>query len=175
MSIVDDMAKLVLKNPNISAREIALALGYAEQKSIYYWLQKAGFKGMKDFRQAVLRRNASSDYGLMNVSLARDRNGLLPRNLGEYLAQSLSPGSYGVLVSRDSGEAAKPGDMAIVDPDAPWGQGDLVAVKIDGATGILRRYVTSGSAVFVDLSAPGQVLFPDLVVGKVAAIVRRYV
>jgi hypothetical protein len=169
------MAKLVLKNPNISAKEIARSLGYAEQKSIYYWLQKAGFKGMRDFRQAVLSRNGSNRYGVLDAGLARDRESRLPRNMGNYLAKHLGPGAYGILVSRDSGEVAKPGDMAVLDPDAPLGQGDLVAARIDGTTGILRRYELSGQAVYVDISSPDKVLFPDFVVGKVAAIVRKYV
>ena len=55
MSSLDKMARLILDNPSITVQELARALGYAEEKSIYYWLQKAGFKGIKDFRDLVLR------------------------------------------------------------------------------------------------------------------------
>ncbi len=175
MSIVDDIARLVLKNPNISAREIAQVLGYAEQKSVYYWLRKAGFKGMRDFRQEVLSRNFFVDTGTVDAPVARDQDSTesLPSKLGQYLAEHLDPGSLLVLLSRDSGHIASSGDVAVADPKAPESQGDLVAARIEGSTGIARRYLTPGDPIFVDPADPKITLLPEYIIGKVVLVVRR--
>jgi len=44
LSKIDQMAQLVLANPTITAKELAQKMGYAEQKSVYYWLEKAGYR-----------------------------------------------------------------------------------------------------------------------------------
>ena len=43
MKVLKQMAKLILQNPSITVRELANTLGYSEEKSIYYWLEKANF------------------------------------------------------------------------------------------------------------------------------------
>ena len=48
------MAYLVRENPNITVREIADRLKFADNKSVYYWLGKANFQGIGDFKQAIL-------------------------------------------------------------------------------------------------------------------------
>lgn len=48
------MADLIRSRPDITSRELADQLGYAEVKSIYYWLEKNGFT-LREFRRAVLR------------------------------------------------------------------------------------------------------------------------
>lgn len=52
--ILQKMARFIQSNPNITVRELASLLGYAEERSVYYWLNKARFAGIRDFRQAVL-------------------------------------------------------------------------------------------------------------------------
>lgn len=47
------MARLIRQRPAITARSVAEALGYAEPKSVYYWLGKIGFT-FKSFKEAVL-------------------------------------------------------------------------------------------------------------------------
>lgn len=49
------MAALVRENPNITVREIAGKMKFADNKSVYYWLAKAEFQGIGQFKQAVLR------------------------------------------------------------------------------------------------------------------------
>ncbi len=51
--ITHRIATLVRQQPSISARRVAAALGYAEPKSIYYWLGKEGFT-FNSFKDAVL-------------------------------------------------------------------------------------------------------------------------
>lgn len=51
--IAHRIATLIRQQPSISARRVAVALGYAEPKSIYYWLGKEGFT-FNGFKDAVL-------------------------------------------------------------------------------------------------------------------------
>jgi hypothetical protein len=57
------MSRLILADPNVTARQIAKTLGYAEEKSVYYWLSKSGYKGMRDFKKAVLSRSIHRSSG----------------------------------------------------------------------------------------------------------------
>lgn len=54
MRVLDRIAMLIKENPSITVQEIATRLGYSEEKSIYYWLDKARYAGIKDFKKAVL-------------------------------------------------------------------------------------------------------------------------
>lgn len=47
------MARLIRQRPSISARDVAKSLGYAEPKSVYYWLGKIGFTFVT-FKESVL-------------------------------------------------------------------------------------------------------------------------
>lgn len=58
------MAYLVRENPNITVREIADRLKFADNKSVYYWLGKANFQGIGDFKQAILKDQAETLEGL---------------------------------------------------------------------------------------------------------------
>lgn len=51
------MAALIRENPNITVREIANNLKFADNKSVYYWLNKANYHGIGDFKQAVLKEH----------------------------------------------------------------------------------------------------------------------
>ena len=50
---LERMARAIRRNPEITVQELKDLLGYAQEKSIYYWLQKHSFKGIKHFRRAV--------------------------------------------------------------------------------------------------------------------------
>ena len=175
MSIVDDMAKLVLNNPNISARQIAQTLGYAEPKSVYYWLKKSGFNGMKHFRQEVLKKNIYLQKEQSGPQTAREQpiRTSMPTDLVRYLEDHLQQGSLAFVITKDSGNTARQGDMAIVDPEGPLGQGDLVLTKAEGANVVLRNYISLGSKLFVNPENPGKPLSPDFVMGKILLIIRK--
>lgn len=57
------MAALIRENPNITVREIANHLKFADSKSVYYWLSKANYHGIGAFKQAVLKEHADSLEG----------------------------------------------------------------------------------------------------------------
>jgi len=180
------MAKLVLRNPNVTAKELAKSLGYAEQKSIYYWLAKGGYKGMKEFREEVLKGGFPLPPAKREPETARDALRSLPvyfqgglrdgrTNLGEILRAGLGPESYGFVITRHTaGTGSEPGDIAIVDPGAPQSQGDLVAVKAEGSLKLAKRYSVPGKAtVYVDASNDKDLISPDYVAGKVVFILKR--
>ncbi len=54
MDVLDKIVSLVLQDPFLTATEIAHRLGYAEEKSVYYWIDKAHYSGLVAFKRAVL-------------------------------------------------------------------------------------------------------------------------
>lgn len=54
MDILHRIAWLILEDPFLTANQIARRLGYAEPKTIYYWLGKARYGGLNAFKRAVL-------------------------------------------------------------------------------------------------------------------------
>lgn len=78
---------VILEDPFLTARQIARRLGYAEEKTIYYWIEKAHYSGLTAFKRAVLngqfRPGARSDrahetsphYGTVRVIDTFDRDG----------------------------------------------------------------------------------------------------
>ncbi len=183
------MARLVLSNPGITAREMAQTMGYAEQKSVYYWLRKAGFVGIKDFRKAVLSGTFPIRIREAHRPLAKDApsslgipvhtGGTEPvrANLEDYMAGALSPGSFAFpLSSGRYGPLAREGDLLIVDPEAPVKQGDLVVGSHGGQTCLARRYWLPDKAVlYVDATDHACVLSPDYITGKVIFILRKHI
>lgn len=63
VNVLDRIAHLIREDPAITVAEIARRLGYSEEKSVYYWLEKASIKGIKEFKRIVLTEQAkeSSD------------------------------------------------------------------------------------------------------------------
>ncbi|HHY34502.1 MAG TPA: hypothetical protein GX510_02510 [Firmicutes bacterium] len=197
-TILRKIAALVMENPNITVREIAQKLGYAEEKSVYYWLEKAKFAGIKDFKKAVLTGAVSPGFlagdgkpkaPLKDGTSLKDALSLvdLPvrghfpvrtpgeKPLSQYLPIGFAPGSY--LVPADEDLAAgtvRKGDLLLVDPSSPIQSGDLVmAVSEAGEPQVLRRYTTpQGDEVFVDLAEPGRTTSPATVAGKIILLIR---
>ncbi|MBE3518987.1 MAG: hypothetical protein IMW97_01630 [Firmicutes bacterium] len=196
--VLRKIAALVMEDPNITVREIARKLGYSEEKSVYYWLEKAKFAGIKDFKKTVLTGALSPGF------LASDRepkpavkDGTSPRDtltlldlpvrgrfpvrtpvdkpLSHYIPTDFGPGSYLVPATEDlpAGSVRK-GDLLLVNPSSPIQSGDLVmAVSETGEPRVLRRYATpQGGEVFVDLAKPGSIVSPATVAGKIVLLIR---
>ncbi len=185
MSKMEQMAHLVLANPNITAKELAEKLGYAEPKSIYYWLDKAGFRGIKDFRRAVLSRSfpipteapqeVKDSHRLPPIPLYADNDSLQRLDMDQYLKSRLGPRAFAVLISKNEfGGIVKSGDLLIIDPDGPFSQGDLALANVDAKPYIVRiYYLPDKSPIYVDISDIHQLLLPDFINGKVAFVVRH--
>lgn len=187
MSVIDEMSRFVLADPNVTASEIARRLGYAEEKSVYYWLQKSGFSGMREFKKSVLRRAlpapprteppVARDGVGPGISLYMDSDLKTARTtLQSHLDGHLGHGSFGVLLTRaDYQPLAGAGDVLIVDPGAPSFQGDLMWVSVRGRMHLVRQYgMSDQSMLYVDAAQPGSLIMPDFVSGKVVFILRKY-
>ncbi len=188
MSVIDQMSRLVLADPNVTAREIAKQLGYAEEKSVYYWLQKSGFTGMREFKKSVLRRALPSpaphpehplarDAGEPGISMFMDSDLKAARTtLQSHFEGFLGHDSFAVLLTRtDYHPLAGAGDVLIVDPGAPSFQGDLMWASVRGKMHLLRQYgMPDERLLYVDAGQPGSLLMPDFVSGKVMFILRKY-
>lgn len=54
MHTLEKMAEIVRNDPSVTVRDIAKRMNFLEQRSVYYWLSKGGFKGLRHFKRAVL-------------------------------------------------------------------------------------------------------------------------
>lgn len=54
MEILNKMGYLILDDPFITAGDLAKKLGYAEEKTVYYWLSKENYPGLQAFKRAVI-------------------------------------------------------------------------------------------------------------------------
>ncbi|MBX5466233.1 MAG: hypothetical protein K6U14_01890 [Firmicutes bacterium] len=54
MDVLNHIARLILEDPLLTATQIARRLGYAEEKTVYYWINKAHYSGLTAFKRAVL-------------------------------------------------------------------------------------------------------------------------
>lgn len=67
------MAALIRENPNITVREIANHLKFADNKSVYYWLSKGNYHGIGEFKRAVLKEHADSLEGFSVIQNGESR------------------------------------------------------------------------------------------------------
>lgn len=183
MHVLKEMARLIVENPTMSARELAAKMGYSQEKSIYYWLGKAGFKGIKDFKKRVLkgeyvpgpppavpRRSAPA----RTRETAAGEHLVLPsppyrieRPLGEgAFAHALETDEYSPLAVK--------GDVLIVDPSRTPADGQLVLTDRD----TVARYYVTGTGIILAHPARGQAMPLDQeqasqqIVGPVVYILR---
>ncbi len=52
--VLEKIIALVRARPTITVRELARELGFSEERSVYYWLRKAGHKGLKSLKEQVV-------------------------------------------------------------------------------------------------------------------------
>lgn len=154
MQVLDRIANLILEDPLITATRIAHRLGYAEEKTVYYWLRKSHYAGLNAFKKAVLRGQFTpqSDraeetpglYGRLPVTDAWTVEGQ-PIFQGDSI--TISSGQPAELVWRYPGpplQSILPQDLLVLkslDPriDTPW----VVAHTVEGMA--LRVQVNYGS------------------------------
>ncbi len=126
MDVADKIADVILSDPSVSVREIAQRLGYAEEKTIYYWMNKRGFHGIRPFKRAVLTgqyraathaREAVGRPGRLPVADRVTKSGE-PVYTGETLPITLDRGR-GLFVWRYQGPpdvGLLPGDYLVIGP-----------------------------------------------------------
>ncbi len=187
MSKINQMAHLVLANPTITVKELAKKMGFAEQKSIYYWLKKAGFRGMKDFRKALLAKcfrlpdacgetPAIKDSDNFCIPLYTGDENLRRLDCVRFVKSHLGPNAFATLITKDKFDStARLGDILVIDPDMPYIQGDLLLVSLEETLSLTRMYMNDQAPIYIDLENPNQLLFPSSVIGKVVFIIRHNV
>ncbi|MHB1610191.1 MAG: hypothetical protein ACYCT0_00710 [Sulfobacillus sp.] len=100
MRVLNQMAQFILEDPYITAKQLAKKLGYAEEKTVYYWVDKASFRGLQSFKRAVLggqfrvhghvAKETRGRYGRVPV-IAGFRPGGEPILFGETVTAAESP------------------------------------------------------------------------------------
>ncbi|MCY0898627.1 MAG: hypothetical protein OWU33_06750 [Firmicutes bacterium] len=80
MRVIDQIANLILEDPFITATAIARRLGYAEEKTVYYWLHKSHYSGLTAFKKAVLQgQYRPPETHALEAPSARDRLPIVSR------------------------------------------------------------------------------------------------
>jgi hypothetical protein len=183
MNVTDQIADLILQDPSISVKDLTRRMGYAEEKTIYYWLNKRGYRGIKAFKRAVLTgqyrasgaaREPGPRYGRLPVAdrLAKTGEPLLT---GETLPVTLDRGR-GNFVFRYGGPPESgilPGDLLIIGPPdserAEW-----VLVLTPAYQPALRRVVRTEHGPLLLDTITGEVDRQARVIGTVLQLARLF-
>lgn len=160
MRVIDRIANLILEDPLITAGRIAHRLGYAEEKTVYYWLHKSRFGGLNAFKKAVLhgqflpQDTAAEEpgglYGRLPVADEWTRDGT-PVFGGETLA--VPSGSPAELIWRYSGPALPtilPQDLLVLARLDPNLRSTWIVVRTETGIALRTAYFHSGHLVTVD-------------------------
>ncbi len=154
MQVIDQIANLILEDPLITAARIARRLGYAEEKTVYYWLHKSHYSGLNAFKKAVLhgqylppRETMEETKGLYGRLPVTDQWTMDGQPLFEGDTLAVPSGAPAELIWRYSGPpmlSILPQDLLVlsaIDPNvkSPW----LVAHGADGMQ--LRLRMVSGT------------------------------
>ena len=160
------IAQLIRQNPTITARQLADALGYSEVKSVYYWLNKANFTRLQDFRSEVLRGNfppypsaelpaplagETSEPSLPLMDGFAPDGTPVPTGDWASRAAGIPAGSFAWRVPGDDYlPLFRSGDLLLVDPAAGPTPGRLL-LGLRGAVRLYRCYRRGGEPLLVPL------------------------
>lgn len=133
------MRSLVRSRPTITLRELANALGFAEERSVYYWLRKGGHKGLKEFKASVLAAHlpeadaggAGAPAGVATGSRSQEELGSVVLETNEYSPWLL------------------PGDRLVLAPGRAPQDGQLAVIALPGEPYAVRRFVVGPPPLLV--------------------------
>ncbi len=160
MDVADKIADVILSDPSVSVREIAQRLGYAEEKTIYYWMNKRGFHGIRPFKRAVLTgqyravsraREAVGRPGRLPVADRLTKAGE-PVYTGETLPITLDRGR-GLFVWRYQGPPTLgilPGDYLVIGPVNLEAAAMVLAIGPEQGPAIRHVLHTDGGPLLVE-------------------------
>lgn len=154
---LERIAQAIRLNPEITVQELKKQLGYAQEKSIYYWLQKSPYKGIKKFRQAVLTGQYHPGYPLTSEPFghfaeAPGRNVPLAvsftsegkaETVGQMIPALLNYSNSAFAFRVETNEyfpTLSAGDLLIVDPEERPKQGTLVLALLKTQPQVFRFY-----------------------------------
>ena len=151
------MASFIRANPTATVRELAAHMGFSEERSVYYWLHKLGFRGLKEFKRHVITGRGLGEAG---AGEAREEEADYA-----FTEQVVTTSEYSPWIL--------PGDRLEVAPKRPPVDGDLVLVDLPGAKAALRRYY--GRSTLVHPARPHDVRRLDGEAARLVGVVVRLV
>jgi hypothetical protein len=195
--LLERIAEVIRQDPSATAKDIAKKLGYSEEKSIYYWLEKGQFKGLREFRQVVLTgrypagqyivdratqsaREGQGAYALQDVpvveSFSTSGSPIYSGNTVSGLVPA-AQGSFGFLLgTADYTPVLNKGDLLLVEPTENPSPGDLVLVFKKDDLRIVRYYPVGSNALLVEPANPSTASLLPLselrTIGRISAIIR---
>lgn len=134
------MRAVVRAHPTITVHELAREMGYSEDRSVYYWLRKAGFRGLRDFKESVL-----TDQSDVVGELTYDEYGT----------------HFHIIETSEFSPWLLPGDRLIVDPTQRPRDGSLVLVHVGGTSTTIRRYIEGAPSLLLHPTNPRDVVRLD--------------
>lgn len=162
------IANLIRKQPSLTVREIAAILGYSEGKSVYYWLTKAGFHGIKDFRDQVFQGNypplplpppavageeperyTTLDYPLVEAVAPSGRPLFANRPYRLHWPTDSQKAFLFRLKNPEYSPFLLAGDVLLVDPSARGRDGQLVLIHLADREPQVRRFYRTEQGPFL--------------------------
>lgn len=153
--VILEMARFVRENPSATVSQLAEHMGWAENRSVYYWLNQTGFTGIKDFRKAAIDRTLPfSEKELLKESPLKTYIPIIrrinsPRHFEyadeDFLCQvKTSPQAFAYTVpdSRWSPMILE-GDLLVVDPAVKPVDKSFFLAWVSGAGTLILRKITN--------------------------------
>lgn len=155
------MAAIIIARPAVTAREIAEELGFAQQRSVYYWLRKAGYGGLTRFREAVLTgQYPVATYTEGPFKPRATHVAEVPLTVGdsaqtassEYVVttQTVGQATFALAIRSDEYYPIfERHDVLLIDPDVAVADGDIVLVRSKEQPDVLCRAYAGRQPLYV--------------------------
>jgi len=192
-TVLDKIAEIILTHPSASVAYIAQALGYAEEKSVYYWLHKAGYRSAREFRADVLtgrfprrlprppdRLGEKPGPAWDQLPVAEAVSPGRPQYTGNTLALAsallISPSSFALrLETIEYAPVFLPSDFLVVDPGGAMDDAALVLAWLEGhGACVCRYYAPQDSTILLHPVSGLPWSGHPAVLGRVVALVRPF-
>lgn len=167
MNPLEKMIALVKRDPAITVAELASSLGYSEEKSVYYWLEKAGYGGIRELKRDVLgEERVKAEHSELADVLALQQ-GTGGRTTGNPFTFTVPSSQYVPLFLEN--------DVLIIDPVAAPRNGDYVLVSYISSPTIMRYYCIDDREVLAGVHDPQRILKPGAnitILGRISRLIR---
>lgn len=163
------IVSLIQARPTITVRELANELGYAQERSVYYWVKKTGHPGITSLREAVLAGmdHLESEIKKVDTSVSESP---------DYTTSMITGHEYAPWLL--------PGDELHVDRSRPPRDGELVLIRLPKQNEAVRRFLVGDPAILVHPSRPAEAIrisqkdlsnpsAPVQIIGSITRVIRR--
>lgn len=154
--VILEMARFLRENPSATVNQLSDHMGWAENRSVYYWLNQVGFTGIRDFRRAamdrslpffeedVIREDSCKTYIPIVQQIDSPKHYKYAEE--DFLCQintSRKSFAYQVTNSLWTPVVLK-GDLLVIDPEVKPEEQDLFLAWVRGSGTILLRKIGDG-------------------------------